>query len=141
MVNFQFVQSKIKISFFFAEARASDDGSHVEYRFKDYDKIYALFEARFLLHLNCYRMSSNVVCDQILREIVHNHINEKIEKLKLEEINADNMSAFLQLTDDKILEMIEANETSKMMLNISNIKRISTNNSVENGVISHTYLY
>lgn len=96
----------------FLMARASECGSHIEYRYEDYDKIYNLFAARYDFHVHCYTLPENLLYDYILNMAIH-EIQPKIHDIFVTEIGARNAIEFLEMTDNNLLKLIESSKLSK----------------------------
>ncbi|XP_059216042.1 deoxynucleoside triphosphate triphosphohydrolase SAMHD1 isoform X2 [Stomoxys calcitrans] len=96
----------------FLKAKVSDCGEYIEYRYNDFGKIHSLFAARWNNHRYCYQLPRNLMRDKILKLIV-DEIKPKINGHLLKDIDAKNsMTAFLELTDENILSLVEQHPLS-----------------------------
>ncbi|XP_022229312.2 deoxynucleoside triphosphate triphosphohydrolase SAMHD1 homolog isoform X2 [Drosophila obscura] len=84
----------------FLKARISPDGQRIEYRFDDYHRIYALFEARGRLHVEAYQHPRNAAAEQIFVDLVQ-RLAPQVVDLR------SNDAGWLNLYDDHILKLIE----------------------------------
>uniref|UniRef100_A0A1I8N2G4 HD/PDEase domain-containing protein n=1 Tax=Musca domestica TaxID=7370 RepID=A0A1I8N2G4_MUSDO len=115
----------------FLQASISQCGKHIQYRYEDYGRIYKLFAARWQFHRKCYLLPNNAILDDILR-IAVNETKAKINGVNICEINAENnMAAFLELTDEKVLELIEKHPLSKLLTGQTEFCRLQDNEKLK----------
>lgn len=99
----------------FLKAKVSNCGQFIEYRYEDYDKIHNLFAARWYFHRDCYQLPSNLIRDRILKLVV-DETQPKIDGIMVEDIHPDeDMEAFLKLTDNRIIRLIEEHPLSMFL--------------------------
>lgn len=108
----------------FLKARVSACGSHIEYRYEDYQKIFNVFAARYHFFVNCYLLPRFLICDNIFKDVVH-ALKPSIDNQLVTGIKSTNMSAFLQLTDDKLLSLIQESEFCKFLKYESNYQEVA----------------
>lgn len=99
----------------FLKAKISPCGSHIEYRYEDYKKIYNLFLARYDFHVNAYSLPQHYVTNYILNMAVQ-EIKPKINNTFVTCLDSYSMPEFLQLTDDNVLKLVKASKFSKFLL-------------------------
>ncbi|XP_055384103.1 deoxynucleoside triphosphate triphosphohydrolase SAMHD1 isoform X2 [Condylostylus longicornis] len=93
----------------FENARAAQDGSHIEFHRQNYNDIYYLFDARSKLHINLYQ-EPNV---KIREHILFNAIKEfckggwEFKGAQLLQISCQTVEKFLHMTDDEILTALQ----------------------------------
>lgn len=115
----------------FLQASISQCGKHIQYRYEDYGRIYKLFAARWQFHRKCYLLPNNAILDDILR-IAVNETKAKINGVNICEINAENnMAAFLELTDEKVLKLIEKHRLSKLLTGQTEFCRLQDNEKLK----------
>lgn len=115
----------------FLQASISQCGKHIQYRYEDYGRIYKLFAARWQFHRKCYLLPNNAILDDILR-IAVNKTEPEIESVNICEINAKkNMKAFLELTDEKVLKLIEEHPLSKLLTGQTEFCRLQDNEKLK----------
>lgn len=95
----------------FLMSRASECGSHIEYRYEDYDKIYNLFAARYDFHINCYTLPEHLLYDYILSMAIQ-EVQPKIRDIFVTDIGAHNAIEFLEMTDNNVLKLVESSKLS-----------------------------
>ena len=100
----------------FLKAKISSCGSHIEYRYEDYNKIYNLFLARYDFHEYCYSLPEYYLTNHILSMAVQ-EIKPKINNILITQLDSYNMPEFLQLTDNHVLELIKDSKLSKFLRN------------------------
>ncbi|BFF97102.1 deoxynucleoside triphosphate triphosphohydrolase SAMHD1 homolog [Drosophila madeirensis] len=84
----------------FLKARISLDGQRIEYRYEDYHRIYALFEARGRLHVEAYQHPRNAVAEQIFADLVQRLAPQLVDL-------RSNDAGWLNLDDEHVLELIQ----------------------------------
>ncbi|KAI8041218.1 deoxynucleoside triphosphate triphosphohydrolase SAMHD1 [Drosophila gunungcola] len=112
----------------FLQARISADGQRIEYRYQDYHRIYRLFEARSRLHVAAYQNPLTCAADVIFTKAV--------QRLAPELLNIRSKDPdWLKLTDELVLNIIEADPISRYIKEPQRIVEVSSDDCSGSNVI------
>uniref|UniRef100_A0A1A9WGB9 HD/PDEase domain-containing protein n=1 Tax=Glossina brevipalpis TaxID=37001 RepID=A0A1A9WGB9_9MUSC len=113
-------ESLIDFDEIFLNARASEDGAHVEYSCCDVYKIIQLFTARWTFYRDYYSQTYNIMCNAILRKIIGRRF-ATIDLKKFYEINN-----FLNFIDAELIETIKGDNLTRFLDESTTFKEVSS---------------